>query len=227
MDPDTIQKIATELAKHLPSDWWARYGWAVLLAQVCLTVAAAAAGAFYGGYLKTRGQNLATKHDWEMLQDQLRTNTQLVETIKAEVGQRDWARREWANLRRIKLEELFQKLHDCREYLHEYWHELLEGNILYHERNPIDEVNTIIILYFPELKNEYNAFQKAHLEQARAMHDYRAQLLKAGSDRAAQQDAMIKFGEGSGLRNEAFGDSVAQVETAGRNLLTQIMGVEE
>jgi hypothetical protein len=200
MDPDTIQKIATGLAKHLPSEWWVSHLWVVLLLQAVLTVAAAAGGAFYGEYFRTWGRNLATRDDYDLLTAQLRAHTQLVETIKAEVGQMDWARREWANLRRIKLEELFRKLHACKDYLHQYWHELLDGNPLYHERNPIDEVNTSIILYFPELKNEYNAFRKAHLEQARAMHDYRAQLLKAGSDRAAQQDAMIKLREGSGLR---------------------------
>jgi hypothetical protein len=222
MDPDTIQKVAVELAKHLSSYWWALLG-----VQFAVMTVAAAAGAFFGEYLRTRGKNLATKADFDALQDQLKATTQLVETVKADVAQKDWARREWANLRRIKLEELFQKVHDCKDYLHQYWHELREGNLLYHERSPLDEVNTRIILYFPELKNEFNAFRKAHLEQDRAMHDYRNQLLKAGSDRAAQQDAIQKWAEGSDLRNKAFGDSVAQVETAGRSLLTQIMGVAE
>jgi hypothetical protein len=57
-------------------------------------------------YFRTRGQNLATKHDFEELQKQLKANTELVETIKSEVSQRDWAQREWTNLRRVKLEAL-------------------------------------------------------------------------------------------------------------------------
>jgi len=108
MDEATIQKIAAEVARHLPS-----YAWVLLLVQVVILAAAAAVGAFFGEYLKTRGKNLATKADFDSLQDQLRANTELVETIKAEVGQKDWAQREWTNLRRTKLEALLEKMHDC------------------------------------------------------------------------------------------------------------------
>jgi hypothetical protein len=86
MDQETIEKIATAFAQHLPS-----YPWSFLILQVALTVLAAAAGAFFGEYFRTRGRNLATKADFESLQEQLRANTQLVETIKSEVGQKDWA----------------------------------------------------------------------------------------------------------------------------------------
>src|SRR5215470_3508972 len=50
-------------------------------------------------------KNLATREDFENLKAQLRENTELVENIKADIGQRDWAAREWRNTRRIKLEE--------------------------------------------------------------------------------------------------------------------------
>ena len=112
MDEVTIQKIAAEVARHLPS-----YTWMLLLVQVVILGAAAAVGAFFGEYLKMRGKNLATKADFDSLQDQLRANTELVETIKAEVGQKDWAQREWTNLRRTKLEALLEKMHDCETYL--------------------------------------------------------------------------------------------------------------
>src|SRR5262249_17746595 len=108
-----------EVARHLPS-----YAWVLLLVQVVILAAAAAVGAFFGEYLKTRGKNLATKADFDSLQDQLRANTELVETIKAEVGQKDWAQREWTNLRRTKLEALLEKMHDCETYLHELGNEI-------------------------------------------------------------------------------------------------------
>jgi hypothetical protein len=56
MDEVTIQKIAAEVARHLPS-----YTWMLLLVQVVILGAAAAVGAFFGEYLKMRGKNLATK----------------------------------------------------------------------------------------------------------------------------------------------------------------------
>jgi ABC-type phosphate/phosphonate transport system permease subunit len=111
MDSDTVQKIAIEVAKHLPT-----LAWAALVIQVVLTVAAAAAGAIFGEYFGTRGKNHATKADFESLKDQLRANTELVETIKSEVSQRDWAKREWANLRRLKLEQLLEQVDDRDHY---------------------------------------------------------------------------------------------------------------
>src|SRR5262249_15621669 len=62
-----------------------------LLTIVNFVIAAlvAALTALGVSYFRTRGQNLATKHDFDELLRQLRTNTELVETIKSEVGQRD------------------------------------------------------------------------------------------------------------------------------------------
>jgi hypothetical protein len=37
---------------------------------------------------------------------QLKANTELVETLKSDVGQKDWAKREWTNLRRRVLVEI-------------------------------------------------------------------------------------------------------------------------
>jgi hypothetical protein len=89
MDRETIQQIATELSRHLSAEWWIP-----LVIQGVLVAIVAAIAAVSGAYLKERGKNLATKADFEALKEQLRTNTELVETIKSDVGQRDWARRE-------------------------------------------------------------------------------------------------------------------------------------
>src|ERR1700687_2244735 len=54
MDQDTIQKIAQEVAKHLPN-----YSWQLLAVQVMLTLFAFGAGIFCGVHLRTGGKNLA------------------------------------------------------------------------------------------------------------------------------------------------------------------------
>ena len=53
-----------------------------------LALGAAAIGAFVGAYLKKRGENLATKEDFEDLLQQIKAQTKATEEIKAEV-QRD------------------------------------------------------------------------------------------------------------------------------------------
>ena len=47
MDPQTIQAIATEVAKHLPT-----YSWTTLATQVAVMLVAAGVGAYAGEYLR-------------------------------------------------------------------------------------------------------------------------------------------------------------------------------
>src|SRR5579864_5157172 len=105
MDQDTIQKIAQEVAKQLPS-----YSWQLLAVQVMFMIFAFGGGFFFGVYLETRGKNSAIKDDVDV-QPQLRSN--MVET---EIRHEDWRIREWANLRRVKLEVLLAKMHDCEKF---------------------------------------------------------------------------------------------------------------
>jgi hypothetical protein len=112
VEPETIKKIAEQLGQYLPL-----YSWTFLAVQVLIMIVAAGIGAFFAEYLKTRGQNLATKADFKALQTQLRANTELVETVKTEINQKELARREWRNLRCVKLEQLLAKKHDCDDYL--------------------------------------------------------------------------------------------------------------
>jgi hypothetical protein len=109
-------------------------------------------------YFRTRGQNLATKHDFEELQRQLEDNTKLVEDIKSEVGQGDWARREWTNLRRIKLEALLEKMHECEVYLDRRRNSAYEGEPAKPERDCISELDALAALYFRELRSEAGRF---------------------------------------------------------------------
>jgi hypothetical protein len=50
----------------------------------------------------------------EIALGQVGASTTIDETIKSEPGQRDWAAREWANLRRVKIEELPGKVNGKR-----------------------------------------------------------------------------------------------------------------
>jgi hypothetical protein len=145
MEPGLIKKITKQIVQYLPT-----YSWASLAVQVLLTIVAAGLGAFLSEYLKTRGQHLATKADFDSLQAQLRANTELVETVKAEVNQKDLIKREWRNLRCLKLEQLLTKLHDCEDYLNQLMHDTIDRKVL-PARNPLGELTTIANLY--ELKN--------------------------------------------------------------------------
>jgi hypothetical protein len=225
MDEVTIQRIAAEVAQHLPS-----YAWMLLLVQVLLTLVAAAAGAFFGEYFKTRGEgkNLATKADFDSLQDQLRVNTELVETIKAEVGQKDWATRERTNLRWIKLELLLEKMYDCDNYLDQHRHRFMDGKGMDPEqRDYLNELNAMGSLYFPELENEIGRFYLGGKEQISLGLELVQALGSAGNDAAARESAYNTFKRKWKKRDKERLDARSALTAAARTLLVKIMDVEE
>jgi hypothetical protein len=222
MDEVTIQKIAVEVARHLPS-----YAWVLLLIQVVILAAAAAVGAFFGEYLKTRGKNLATKADFESLQNQLRANTELVETIKAEVGQKDWAQREWTTLRRGKLEALLEKMHESTLYLERPRDDAIDGVV------PVPvaiscmvQLHTLEALYFPELKNEVSRFSHEWHELFRLIIKIAVEVQTSAGDQEARRKLGHKL-----LTDQWDARKLVVAEqeltAAARRLLVSIMGVDE
>jgi hypothetical protein len=222
MDEVTIQKIAAEVARHLPS-----YAWVFLLVQVLLMLAAAGIGAYSGAYLKERGKNLATKHDFDELQKQLEATTETVETIKAQVGQKDWAQREWTNLRRIKLEALIDKMHECEADLDRRHLAVSHGSTLKDERDYINEfingLHTISTLYLPELSEETDEFSRQCLLGHFAVVGLDQMLRDAGDDSAARERAYDGF-KRSWKPEERLNARFA-LQDAARRWLLSIMGV--
>jgi hypothetical protein len=223
MDDEIVRKIAAEVVRLLPN-----YAWVLLLVQALIMAVAAGAGAYFGEYLKTRGKNLATKADFESLQAQLSANTKVVETIKAEVGQRDWAQREWTNLRRIKLEALLEKMHDCEAYLARHLSHAMEGKHLA-DRDPQGELDAIAILFFPELKNEVSAYLLAYREQIVASATFSVELadLTSVETAAARQNAYDTFRVELKPITFKVLQATSALKVAARRLVVSIMGVDE
>jgi hypothetical protein len=218
MDQETIQKIAIEIARHLPS-----YAWMPLLVAAVIMAIAGAVGAFLGEYFKTRGRNLAIQADLDSIKAQLSATTEVVETIKSEVGQKDWARRELTNLRRTKLEALLVAMHDCEAHLDRHRNAALEGKLL-QERDPASELRTIGSLYLPELSREVSDFSLAYRELLVDAATLAVNVAEAGSDlnarRTVADEYQVKFNP-----TRLFQASDA-LRAAARKLLVKIMGVE-
>jgi hypothetical protein len=224
MDEATIQKIAAEVVARLPSG--DRYGLVVYVVVAALVGAVAAVGT---SYFRTRGQNLATKHDFDELQRQLKDNTELVEAIKSEVGQKDWAQREWTNLRRIKLEALFDKMHECDAELDRRYLAVVQGSPLKEERDYINEfvnpLQTISTLYSRELSIQTGEFYACCLRGHFAIVALDRNLRDAGDDSAARERAYDDFNKT--WKPEERLSARYTLEEAARTFLERIMGVEE
>jgi hypothetical protein len=185
MDQDTIQQIAQEIVKHLPS-----YSWQPLIVQMVLTVLAFVGGIFFGESFRRR----VTKADRpDRLRDQ---------TTEETLGEEDWRRREWANLRRIKVEVLLKTMHDC-EHLVE---PIALGAAGLQHRDPLSELDVITTLYFPELKNEVDGY----LDRCRARRSEALTTKENGTKETDRAD---------------FKSARDQLSAAAQSLTAQIMGV--
>jgi hypothetical protein len=224
MDQATIQQIAAEVVARLP--YGDRYGLVVYVVVAALVGGVAALGT---SYFRIRGQNLATKHDFDELKRQLKDNTELVEAIKSEVGQKDWAQREWRNLLRIKLEALFDKMHECDAELERRYLAVVQGSPLKEERDYINEfvnpLQTISTLYLPELSIQTGEFYACCLRGHFAIVALDRNLRDAGDDSAAREPAYDDFNK-TWKPEERLSARYA-LEEAARTFLERIMGVEE
>lgn len=156
MDQSTTNQLAEILAEKLMAAEWTR-----IILLILLTAIAAAVGSFFGRYLQTKGEHFATKEDFDSLTEQLHHNTALVEEVKSEVGYKDWMKREWVNLQRIKLEELLQKLHESERFLDRVQHHAIAGKMVTESSaQPSDVMDSIASLYFPEIEGNVMSYSQ-------------------------------------------------------------------
>jgi hypothetical protein len=73
------------------------------------------------------------------------------------VAQKDWAKREWTNLRRIKLEELLNQVHECEVDAERRRNRALSAEVV-EETGSAQRLLSLGILYFPELAKETEAY---------------------------------------------------------------------
>jgi hypothetical protein len=211
MDQDTIRKIAQEIVRQLPS-----YSWQLLAVQVVLVLVAFGGGALFGAYLRLRtikaDVDAAPVHDHD--------GAKPIETVATDLGQENWRTREWSNLRRIKLEALLSRMHDCEPYLEQLRHRPAKSANP-EERDPLSELEVITTLYFPELKAEVDDY----VGKCRAQKNT---ILEARSD-ARKSDAPLQPLEtgGTDLGGTEFDAVRDRLNLAARNLTVQIMGVGE
>jgi len=218
MDKGIIKQIAAEIAAQLP--FGERTG-LVLVLYVISTAVAAGLAAWFGSFLKTKGQNFATKQDFDELLKQQRATAEAVETIKSDVAQRDWAQREWTNLRRLKLEALLDRMHECEVDLDRRRNAVFDRAPVERERDYLGELETISTLYLPELSIQKAAFSAVCRKELIAILNLDQALRDAGDDIATRKRVIDDFKEAWNY-SERAGARVA-LRDAARDLLERIM----
>ena len=162
-----------------------------------------------------------------MLLEQLSAQTKAVEIIRAEVGQKDWATREWTNIRRVKLEELLNKVSTCDGYFDRLRRATFAGESLADHRDYADELRSLATLYFKEMDKEVDAYVQPHRKLVRATTQLSVAYMQAGTDMRARDAAAAKYsGEIDSLFPETIKARLA-LDDAAHKLVLEIMGVLE
>lgn len=152
MNPKEIAELVVKELVGSTSVW-------VFLLLVALV---AALGSYFGKYLETKGQNMATREDFDRLQHQLAASTSLVASIQAKIARSDWAAREWTTLRIKKVEELMRLLATVPDEIKEQHAALINGGPMFQGRwLNVVEASALTLLYLPELKPAVDGLQSA------------------------------------------------------------------
>lgn len=185
LDDKTVQDIAFALANQLHS--WQYYS---LIFAVALV--AGALGSFAGAYLKRRGENLATKADFNEVLRQIRATTLLTESVRSEISNADWTAREWKNIRRIKAEELLVAVNDAQAALDAMSYSYLFGAADTTHGDPAGRVSMLAALYFPEVFLPAQRFGMEASQQIIELSQAKIALLQAENP-AAQSAVRDRF----------------------------------
>lgn len=145
MDATTQTLIADLISQRIASNWvfW-------LLFFVVSGLAAVAAD-FLKAYGRKRGEQLATKADFESLKEQLRATTRLTEEIKSEVGHIEWRMREAYTARRAKLEEFVQQIGTVETAIGEWSAKAILEEFETLDSACLNRLQVLARLYFPAL----------------------------------------------------------------------------
>jgi len=88
---------------------------AIYLLVVFVSLLGGIVGAFFGAYSRKRGENLATKADFDSLLQQLRRQTEETERIKSEIARAGWIHQRRWDLKRELYWQLLQILEEIKQ----------------------------------------------------------------------------------------------------------------
>lgn len=216
------EALLRELAKKIAHEQFLLQ-WPIYALMIALAIVIGIASAYLGSYAKRRGENYATKTDFDELLKQLKLTTATAEEVKATVSHADWASRELKTLRRLKLEALLQSVYELQE-----WQSLERDASIFNSGkdtgpSPIPKIELLSGLYFPELYVPLHDFCQIHRNMMIEVFSTSSKLLDAAGNFAEQQLIRQQFSETwSNLYQSQLG-AISVVEKASRDIMQGIV----
>jgi hypothetical protein len=144
-------------------------------------------GSYLGSYLKKKGENFATKEDFNEILNQLKTQVTATEQIKSKISHINWANQEWKTLRKVKLEELLSTVYESHEWISKETSYRVFNGPNESITNPFMKLRTIALLYFPkELGKEIDAYDEICCEYKVLLQNIHKEIIEAHDNHAQQ-----------------------------------------
>lgn len=157
MNTELVEQIAAKIASEAILENWKFYVLVILLSGI-----GSFAASFLSGYASRRGQNLATKADFDVLKAQLKVTTEATEQIRNDIEHQVWRKQQTEALRRKKLEEFLVLIYVVYEQLSREMNNIYFGTTNEVDAYASNKANMIRRLFFPELATEHGAFLQAY-----------------------------------------------------------------
>lgn len=128
--------------------------WAFYVVAFGGSFIASSIGAYLGSYLKKRGENLATKADFQEVLRQLRESTRASEGIRAEIESQYGEAAALRGVVRDRLEVIVAATFDLELWLEQKQSQSIEGKVFDLNESPISRIEALQSIHFPELHAE-------------------------------------------------------------------------
>lgn len=214
--------LATQIAKEVV-DQHILLSWKFYLLLLVVNLVSFVAASFLHGHFSKRGENFATKADFEDILQQLRLSTTLTAQINSVVSREDWTVRELRTMRRLKLEELLNLVEDATLWLETERNAVLYGGPENSAREPLQRLVTVKVLYFSDLDAVVNAYILNYHDYKDWLLTSRQQLLGLNPEQAL--DVIAWHSKQFGAHYQPLIRSAMNIEMAARALMRQIMPV--
>lgn len=214
-----LREIAEQIAKEQILLQWPVYA---LMFAIALVLGFGTA--YLQAYARKRGDFFATKADFHELLTQLKATTAVAEEVKASVSHADWVARERRTLRRLKLEELLQAVHELQ-----LWQEGERAKRIFdstkdHGTSPLPTIERLSGLYFPELKIEVYEFCQSHRRFSITLLNSQQDLSAASTDLQAHKAVLEKFSAAWLREYQNQLDLVSALEAKAREIMIDLVG---
>jgi glutamate mutase epsilon subunit len=189
-----LETLARAVASEIVNQTiWKNYKFYLLVAAISLVSSALVA--FCLPYFKRRGENLATKADFNEILRQLKQTTTLTESIKSDMKAKLEEEHSVRALTREKMEALMIQTFDLELWFERARSQALEGNVPDVNVTPMAKIEMYQAIYFRELENEVRILSIGVNAMLPWIMQLAQKAISAKTDHKVPNFELEKFGE--------------------------------